>query len=178
MFKKMLLGGLVAMVVFAGVLAGSAGTANAAAADGRGTGSGTAQTAVAVTPLTQVEKDALVRAIQEEYLARDLYQSIINTFGNVTPFSRIVKSEQQHVSALITQATKYGVPVPSPAANTFPIFASLSAACQAGVDAEIADAALYDELKPVTTHADILQVYTRLQSASLNSHLPAFEVCR
>lgn len=45
------------------------------------------------------------------------------------------------------------------------------------MDAEIADAALYDELKLVTTHADLLRVYDRLQSASLNSHLPAFEAC-
>jgi len=27
----------------------------------------------------------------------------------------------------------------------------------------------------VTTHADLLQVYSNLQSASLNNHLPAFE---
>ncbi len=40
------------------------------------------------------------------------------------------------------------------------------------MDAEIADAALYDELKLVTTHEDLIRVYNRLQSASLNSHLP------
>ncbi len=42
----------------------------------------------------------------------------------------------------------------------------------------IADAALYDTLKAVTTHASLLQVYDNLQSASLNQHLPAFEVCQ
>ena len=46
---------------------------------------------------------------------------------------------------------------------------------QAGVAAEIADAALYDELKPMVTHTDILQVFNNLQSASLNIHLPAFQ---
>lgn len=42
---------------------------------------------------------------------------------------------------------------------------------------EIADTALYDILKPVTTHTYVLQVYNDLQTASLNSHLPAFQIC-
>ena len=62
--------------------------------------------------------------------------------------------------------------------TTAPSFATLSAACQAGAAAEIADAALYDQLKPVVTHTDILQVFNNLQSASLNSHLPSFEACK
>ena len=53
----------------------------------------------------------------------------------------------------------------------------MSEACQAGVQAEIADAALYDELMAVTTHADLLRVYTNLQSASLNDP-PVFEAAR
>jgi len=45
------------------------------------------------------------------------------------------------------------------------------------VDAEIADAALYDEIMPSTTHADLLRVYANLKAASLNNHLPAFQAC-
>jgi hypothetical protein len=128
--------------------------------------------------LSSAEQDALQKAILEEYDALNLYQSAIAQLGNVYPFSQIVKAEQQHVNALVRQADKYGVSVPAnPGLATTPTFASLSAACQAGVDAEIADAALYDTLKPVVTHTDILQVFNNLQSASLNSHLPAFEAC-
>ena len=69
-------------------------------------------------------------------------------------------------------ADKYGIAVPAyPGTASVPTFSTTSEACQAGVQAEIADAALYDELMPVTTHAD-------LQNASLNNHLPAFEACR
>ncbi len=133
---------------------------------------------LALSPLSAAEADALNQAILEEYGALNLYQSVIAEFGNVYPFSQIVKAEQQHVNALVRQATKYGVSVPAnPGLSTAPSFASLSAACQAGVDAEIADAALYDALKPDVTHTDILQVFNNLQSASLNSHLPAFEAC-
>ena len=146
---------------------------------GPNAGAGTVSLAAgAVTPLTSAEAEALQRAILEEYKARDLYQSVIDAFGSTTPFSRIVGSEQQHVSALVALAQRYGVTVPQPASIDFPAFGTLAEACAAGVDAEIADAALYDELKPVTTHTDILRVYANLQAASLNNHLPAFETCR
>ena len=166
------------------------GTVSAAALDrqggtgGRGGyGQSTATTApragVALTPLSDAEVDTLNRAILEEYGALNLYQGVIDQFGNVYPFSQIVKAEQQHVNALIRQATKYGVAVPTnPGLATVPTYSSLSEACQAGVAAEIADAALYDELGAVVTHTDILRVFANLQSASLNSHLPAFQACQ
>jgi hypothetical protein len=94
----------------------------------------------------------------------------------VYPFSQIVRAEQQNINALTRQATKYGAAVPTNSGlATTPLFNTLSDACQAGAAVEIADAALYDELKPVVTHSDILQVFNKLQSASLNSHLPAFQ---
>ena len=87
---------------------------------------------------------------------------------------------------MVNAATAAGTPgevgtpsvsVPEPVELGPTSFASLSEACQAGVDAEIADAALYDELSPLVSHADILRVFSNLQQASLNSHLPAFEAC-
>jgi hypothetical protein len=132
----------------------------------------------ALTSLSAEEVAALQEAILEEYGALNLYQSAISQVGNVYPFNQIVVSEQQHINALVRQATKYGVTVPAnPGLENEPAFTILAQACQAGVDAEIADAALYDTLKPVTTHTDLLQVYNNLQSASLNSHLPAFQIC-
>jgi len=150
---------------------------------GMGPGLGNGQAAglgagIGLTPLSEAEAAALQEAILEEYGALNLYQSVIEQLGNVYPFSMIVRSEQQHVTALVRQAEKYGLAVPeNPGLINPPTFASLADACQAGVAAEIADAALYDELKLVTTHADLLRVYDRLQEASLNQHLPAFETC-
>ncbi|MCE1254005.1 MAG: DUF2202 domain-containing protein [Anaerolineae bacterium] len=130
-------------------------------------------------PLSDAEKEALSQAILEEYGALNLYQSVINQLGNVYPFSQIVVSEQQHVKALLRQADKYGVVIPDkPGLNTATQFSSLAEACQAGVTAEKADAALYDRLSPSVNHSDILQVFNNLQNASLNSHLPAFETCQ
>ncbi len=145
---------------------------------GRGAGQGSRGTGQSVTPLTTEEQDALETAILEEYGALNLYQSVIDQLGSVYPFNTIVRAEQQHVDALVRQAEKYGVTVPAnPGLTSQPGFASLTEACQVGVNAETADAALYDTLKPVTTHTDLLRVYDNLQSASLNNHLPAFQTC-
>lgn len=144
---------------------------------GWGENTGSSLYAYSSGPLSSAEQDALVRAIQEEQNAQALYQAVIDQFGSVLPFSTIVQSEAQHLAALTNLAQKYGVSVPEPVELGPTSFASLSEACQAGVDAEIADAALYDELSPLVSHADILRVFSNLQQASLNSHLPAFEAC-
>ena len=146
---------------------------------GRGTGStvGTPGTGLALTPLSDAEKTALQEAILEEFGALNLYNAVIDQFGAVSPFSTIARAEQTHVNALVKQAVKYGVEVPAnPGLAVAVSFDTLADAYAAGVAAEIADAALYDDLKLVTTHTDLLRVYDRLQSASLNQHLPAFEV--
>ncbi len=135
-------------------------------------------TGTALIPLSDAEEKALQDAILEEYGALNLYQAVIDKFGPVFPFSRIVRSELQHVNALLRQVGKYGVEAPANPGLSSPItFTTVTEACQAGVAAETADAALYDELKAVTTHTDLISVYNRLQSTSLNFHLPAFEAC-
>jgi hypothetical protein len=158
---------------------GRYGQGTGTTAAGIGTGTTAPRTGTALTGLSASEQDALSQAILEEYGALNLYQSVIAQFGNVYPFSFIVNAEQQHINALVRQATKYGVAIPAnPGLTTVPTFATLSDACRAGAAAEIADAALYDELKSVVTHTDILQVFNNLQSASLNSLLPAFQTCQ
>jgi hypothetical protein len=177
-----------AALVLGGLLLGTftgAGAASAAELDRYGGPTGQPVTPVAGTywqtpvgPLDAAEVEALNAAINEEYGALNTYQAVLSRFGSVTPFSRIVRSEQQHVNALSQLFTKYGLEVPdNPGLVPAPTFASLTAACQTGVDAEIADAALYDTLKPSVDNADILQVFANLQAASLNNHLPAFDAC-
>jgi hypothetical protein len=177
-----------AALVLGGLLLGTftgAGAASAAELDRYGGPTGQPVTPVAGTywqtpvgPLDAAEVEALNAAINEEYGALNTYQAVLSRFGSVTPFSRIVRSEQQHVNALSQLFTKYGLEVPdNPGLVPAPAFASLTAACQTGVDAEIADAVLYDTLKPSVDNADILQVFANLQAASLNNHLPAFDAC-
>lgn len=174
-------------LVAGGLLIGTlTGVASAATEDRYGgpTGRATVPAAgtywgAALAPLDDAEVTALTEAINEEYGALNTYQAAIAQFGNIYPFSQIARSEQQHVNALARLFTKYGLPVPAnPGLATVPTWETVADACQTGVDAEIADAALYDELKPSVDNADILQVFANLQAASLNNHLPAFEACK
>ena len=131
-----------------------------------------------VTALSEQEAAGLAEAIQEEYTAMNTYQAVINALGDVQPFVRIARSEQQHVNALIRVAQRFGVDVPENAGEVADIeWSTVEEACQMGVTFEQMDADLYDELLPNTTNPVLIRVYTNLQRASLNNHLPAFEAC-
>ncbi len=56
-------------------------------------------------------------------------------------------------------------------------FASVHAACEASVAAEIANGEMYDRLLMATRRPDILSVFRNLQEASQQRHLPAFQRC-
>jgi hypothetical protein len=147
------------------------------ASAGQANGSNGSTAGAAITPLSDAEISGLLDAIDEERTAQALYLSVVNTFGSDSVFDEIAASEANHADALIRQADKYGVEIPEYITPDLPTFETLAEACEAGVTAEIVDADLYDEISAFTTHTDLLQVYSNLQSASLNSHLPAFEVC-
>jgi len=154
-----------------------------AAADtaGRGPGNtrqGASSNVNAPDSLSEEEAADLQRAILEEYMAMNTYQAVLDSFGSQLPFSRIVRAEQKHASALIRVAERFGVSVPENTGEVFEFtYNTLAEACQMGVELEIADAALYDELMARTSNSILIRVYTRLQTASLENHLPAFEAC-
>lgn len=130
------------------------------------------------TTLSEQEAADLATAIQEEYTAMNTYQAVIDELGNVRPFARIVRAEQQHVNALIRVAQRFGVDVPENAGEVASIeWSTIEEACEMGVTFEQMDADLYDELLPNTTNPVLIRVYTNLQRASLERHLPAFEAC-
>lgn len=130
--------------------------------------------------LSDVAKQALIRALDDEYKASATYQSVLQKLGSVRPFSMIIRAEEQHISSLKALFDKYGVTIPENSFSpTVSALETLQAACQVGVDAEIANAALYrDELLPaVKEYVDITSVFTNLMNASQNRHLPAFDRC-
>ncbi len=143
---------------------------------GNGNGNGQGQGG---NPLTATEIEALYMALDDEYHALAVYQSVIATFGNVEPFVEIAQSEQKHIDALVNQFNKYGLTVPeNPWIGNVPTFDSLQQACQTGVEAEIANADLYNQLFSMIDDARLTRVFTNLSNASLNSHLPQFEACQ
>lgn len=122
---------------------------------------------------------AMTEAIQDEYRAEMIYLGVIDDFGEVRPFANIVYAEVRHSDALALLFLARGLAVPASEWNTeeLPAFAALSAACQAGVQAEIDNAAIYEKYFSLDLPADVRQVFENNQAASLNAHLPAFERC-
>lgn len=133
-----------------------------------------------VAELTEEAELALDRALDDEYKAYSTYDSVIKTLGSNRPFTMIIRAEESHISALKAIFDKYGLDAPeNPYLGSITSPATYQEACQAGVDAEITNAALYeDELLPaVSEYEDITGVFTNLMNASANKHLPAFERC-
>lgn len=130
--------------------------------------------------LTSAAKVALDKAIADEYKALSVYQAVIAKFGSNRPFSMIKGAEEQHIAQLKAIYDKYDLSLPTTAVvNKVAAPTTLQQACQIGVDAEIANAALYkNELLPaVAEYEDITTVFTNLMNASTDKHLVAFERC-
>jgi len=126
-------------------------------------------------------QNALKLALEDEFKAYTTYQRIIDTFGLVRPFSMIIRAEESHIASIKALFDKYGLQIPAnPWINKISVPATVQQACQIGVDAEIANAALYKEtlLPQVSAYEDITQVFTSLMSASEQNHLPAFNRCK
>jgi hypothetical protein len=124
--------------------------------------------------LTEVLNEALL----DEYKARDTYRKIIDTFGAVRPFISIVEAEQRHIESLLPLYKKYDIPLPpEPDPEQIVVPDSLLKACEMGVAAEIENLTMYDRLIEATDLPDVVEVLRRLQAASRDNHLPAFQRC-
>ncbi len=128
-------------------------------------------------PLTDEQQAALEDFLVDEHRALTTYEGIMAQFGEVQPFASIAHAEEQHIAALESVFERYDLQLPEIPDFDVPTFDSVEAACAAGAQAEINNAALYDELSDVFTQADILRVTEHLRNASLQRHLPAFEAC-
>jgi hypothetical protein len=128
--------------------------------------------------LSDAEAEALRIALDDEYKAWSVYEQVIADFGAVRPFTQIQKAEENHIAALVTLFERYGLEVPANEyPGSMPSFDSLAEACEAGVQAEVDNAALYDQLFDGVDNPDIIRVFASLQQASQTKHLPAFERC-
>lgn len=133
-----------------------------------------------VAELSRGVKEALIKAINDEYKAHATYEKTIEVLGMVRPFSMIIRAEEQHISSLKGLFDKYGVAIPeSISKDSVSAPTTLKGACQIGVTAEIENVKLYEEelLVAVKEYPDIYNVFVTLMNASKNRHLVAFENC-
>jgi len=128
--------------------------------------------------LTPAEAQALHEALDDEYHSWTTYDQVIADFGEVRPFTNIRDAQARHIDALTALFERYGLPLP---VNTWhgraPRYASVQAACEAAVAADIANGQMYDRLITTTQRSDIVGVLRNLQAASQQRHPPAFQRC-
>jgi rubrerythrin len=137
----------------------------------------TASSQAVSTPNSETVK-AMVESIEDEYKARAFYQAVIDKFGEVRPFSNIVHAEARHAEMWKSIFTKYGLEVPPDnyAGNT-EAPESLKAACEAGIEGEIANVEMYDNFLTFVKEPDIRAAIAQLRMVSKERHLPAFQRC-
>lgn len=119
-------------------------------------------------------EEMLVLAIEDEYLAKAMYEAIIEEFGEVRPFSRIVIAEQTHIDLLLPLFETYGITVPEADVDSVVVPESITSALSTGIEAEEANIAMYEKfLAQDNLPDDVRAAFEALLNASTN-HLNAF----
>jgi hypothetical protein len=112
-----------------------------------------------------------------EYAAAASYEAVLDKYGSVEPYATIYQAELRHIDALIRQLQRLGEPVPSnPYTGKIKAPGDLVTAAKAWAEGEILNVELYDDLLGKTDNANLIKVLENLRRASLESHLPAFEL--
>ena len=112
-----------------------------------------------------------------EYAALASYQAVLDEYGDVEPYATIMAAEARHADALIRQLDRLGVVIPeNPYLGDIPAPADLQTAAAAWAEGEVLNVELYDQLIADAESDQVIKVFNNLRSASLDSHLPAFEL--
>jgi hypothetical protein len=112
-----------------------------------------------------------------EYAAAASYLAVLEKYGSVEPYQTIYQAELRHIDALIRQLERLGEEVPeNPYLGKITAPDDLVSAAEAWAVGEVLNVELYDQLISKTQNANLLNVLGNLRIASLESHLPAFEL--
>jgi hypothetical protein len=128
--------------------------------------------------LDDFEVQALQEALDDEFRSWATYDQVIADFGDVLPFANIREAEARHIEALRMLHLRYQLPWPTnPWPGKVERYPDVRSACVAAVAAEIANGEMYSRLLAGIKHTDIQLVLRRLQEASEQRHLVAFQAC-
>ncbi len=120
-------------------------------------------------------EEMLMYAIQDEYLARQEYESIMDVYGEQRPFNNIIKAEVTHIELLKELYDEYDITIPQDTAIDHVVVPdSLDISFDIGVQAEIDNIAMYEMFLEQDLPDDVREVFIELRDASKN-HLAAFE---
>jgi hypothetical protein len=116
----------------------------------------------------------ITMAINDEYLAHKEYEIILDAYGNINPFAKIIEAEESHIEELLPLFEAYDVAVPvDNAADLVALPSSLQEAYEIGVQAEVNNIGMYESFLEEDLPQDVRDVFEDLMAASEN-HLQAF----
>jgi hypothetical protein len=129
---------------------------------------------------TPAAEQALREALtgpEGEYAAQALYLAIVQQFGNISPYATIAYAEGRHIAALQRQFEMLGLAVPpNPYTSPLQLPATLKEAAELAASVEERNVAMYDGLlELVKDQPNLVKVFSNLQWASREHHLPAVE---
>ncbi|CAN0057387.1 unnamed protein product, partial [Chrysoparadoxa australica] len=173
-----------ALIIFVGLLLSSC-ISEGSKSQGKGY---QGQSGQITTELSQAEKDGLLFMWEEEKMARDVYITLSNKYGDQT-LSNISQSEQKHMNAVKNLLSQIGM-VPPVDENSIGVFfnneiknmyaeliqrgeVSISDAWHVGRDIELLDIEDLQSRLSQTADPGIQKVYGNLLNASYK-HLDAF----
>ena len=117
-------------------------------------------------------EDMLVYAMLDEIHAKQTYEAMIEVYGDIRPFTKIMEAEQTHIDLLLPLFETYQIKLPvSDYVAVVPD--TIEEALAMGVEAEIANIALYEAFLSQELPDDVRVVFEQLVNAS-NHHLDAF----
>lgn len=127
---------------------------------------------------SSVLQQALRIAIYDEYRAFEFYKATIATHNAKAPFVNIMQSEIRHYEELVALCQKYEIAPPiNDIAGTISAPKTLKECYELGVSHEIKNIYMYDYLLPfVGDYPDVVDVFYKLQAASINNHLPTLRL--
>lgn len=120
-------------------------------------------------------EEMLNYAIEDEFAARAEYEMIIAEYGEIRPFTNIIRAEESHIAQLIPLFHQFGFEVPEDASGSFVVVPeSLKNAFEIGIEAEIVNIAMYESFLEGDLPDDVRDVFEYLKAGSEN-HQRAFE---
>jgi hypothetical protein len=119
-------------------------------------------------------EDMLRYALEDERLALAEYEYILNEFNVSRPFINIIEAEKSHEQALLNLYDSYDLVVEDfNGADHIILPDTLLEIYNIGVEAEIANIAMYDKFLSYELPDDVRVVFESLKNGSIN-HLAAF----
>ena len=117
-------------------------------------------------------EDMLVYAMLDEIHAKQTYEAMIEVYGDMRPFTKIMEAEQTHIDLLLPLFETYQIELPE-SDYVAVVPDSIEEALAIGVQAEIANISLYEAFLSQDLPDDVRVVFEQLVNAS-NHHLDAF----